>query len=100
VRTFCGQGEFFRCARPQILAQKTLDFSKFMVCPHVQEVDEVEPMRIFCRQDGEGVNFPRFCADVLDGPLLCFDYFTKVEIAKFFTAISLSKQIQFDLNNW
>jgi len=36
VQTFFGQGEFFRCGRPQFLEQKTSDFSKFMVCPHGQ----------------------------------------------------------------
>jgi len=30
-----GEG-FFRCGRPHFLVQKTLDFSKFMVCPHGQ----------------------------------------------------------------
>jgi len=30
-----GEG-FFRCGRPHFLAQKTLDFLKFIVCPHGQ----------------------------------------------------------------
>jgi len=45
VRTFFGQGEVFKCGRPHFLAQKTKDFSKFMVCPHEQ---------------GGRVNFPIF----------------------------------------
>jgi len=32
-----GGGGFFRCGRPHFLAQKTSDFSKFMMCPHGQE---------------------------------------------------------------
>jgi len=30
VRTFCGQGGFFRCRRPHFFVQKTSDFSKFV----------------------------------------------------------------------
>jgi len=36
VRTFNGQGDFFRCGRPHFFAQKNPDISKFMVCPHGQ----------------------------------------------------------------
>jgi len=37
VRTFFGQGvRGFRWGRPHFLAQKTPEFSKFMVCPHGQ----------------------------------------------------------------
>jgi len=64
VQTFCEQWRrgFFRCGRPHFLAQKTSDFSKFMVCSHEQGEREVELVRIFCGQEG-GVNFLRFCAD-------------------------------------
>jgi len=52
---------FFRCERPRFLAQKTPDFSKFMVCPHRQGGgrEGVEPVRT-----RGGVNFSWFCADV------------------------------------
>jgi len=43
---------------------KTSDFLKFMVCPHGQGGGGVEPVQTFCGQGG-GINFSRFCADVL-----------------------------------
>jgi len=45
VRTFYGQGGFFRCERLHLLVQKTLDISKFMVCPHGQEGGRFGPVR-------------------------------------------------------
>jgi len=39
--------------------KKTLDFSKFMLCPYGQVEKAVEPVRTM-----GGVNFPRFCMDV------------------------------------
>jgi len=39
------KGEFFRCECPHLLVQKTLDFSKFMVCPHGQGGRGVEPVQ-------------------------------------------------------
>jgi len=46
-----------------LLAQKTYDFSKFIVCPHGKEGKRVEPVRAFFGQGGGG-HFSRFCADV------------------------------------
>jgi len=63
---FCGQGErrFFRCGRPHFFAQKTLDFSKFMVRPHGRGED-VEPVRTFYGEWRRGQFFAILC-----GPLL------------------------------
>jgi len=58
-QTFYGQegGGFFICGRPHFLAQKILDFLKFMVCPHGQGGrGELSRADIF-RTRGEGVNF-------------------------------------------
>jgi len=41
-------------------AQKTSDFSKFMVCPHGQGGIGVEPVRTFCGQGGMGSIFCDF----------------------------------------
>jgi len=54
----------FRCARPHFLAQKKLDFSKFMVCPHGQGV---EPVR----------------TSFMDGPLWCI-FFVMLCFVKFY----------------
>jgi len=54
-----------------LFGAKNFDFSKFLVCPHGQGKDGVEPVRTFFRQ-GEGVNFSRFCADVFYGRPLKF----------------------------
>jgi len=69
VRTFFGKGGggFFKCGYPNFLAQKTSDFSKFMVCQHGHGWRAVEPVWTFCRQGGKGINFLRFCADVFYG---------------------------------
>jgi len=52
------------------MVQKTLDFSKFMVCPHGQEAGvEVEPVRTFCRQGGGESIFRDFMrTSFTDGP--------------------------------
>jgi len=39
--------------------QKTLEFSKFMVCPHGQE--GIEPVRTFFGQEGVGQFFAILC---------------------------------------
>jgi len=59
VRTFCDQGGFFRYGRPHFLEQKNIGFFEIMVCPYGQ--GEFEPLRT------KGINFSRFCADVLYG---------------------------------
>jgi len=49
---------------------KILDFSKFIVCSHGKGEGD-EPVRIFCRQGGGGVNISRICVDVFYGrPLI------------------------------
>jgi len=55
---------FFGCGRPNFLAQKTSEFSKFMVCQHGQGGRGLSQCEHFSDK-GEGVNFSRFCADVL-----------------------------------
>jgi len=54
-----------------IWCKKTLDFSKFMVCPHGQGGRGVKPVRTFFGQGERGVNFSRFWKDVFYGrPLM------------------------------
>jgi len=49
------------------MMQKTSDFSKFMVCPHGQGVEGVQPVDIlWTRGSRERVNFSH--ADILYGP--------------------------------
>jgi len=63
VQTFCGLGGeegFFRCVLTHFLVQKASDFLKFMVCPY---------------QQGEGVNFSRFCVEVFPERPLVFSIF-------------------------
>jgi len=62
-------GSFCQCEH--FLVQKPSDFLKFMVCPHGQEGREIQPVRTFFGQGGKGVNFSRFCVDVVYGrPLM------------------------------
>jgi len=66
---FC-RWRFFRCGRPSFLAQKSLDFSKFMLCLHGQGEKGVEPGQTFCVQ-GEGSIFRDFVrTSFMEGPLL------------------------------
>jgi len=69
VRTFCGQegrGEFFKCGRPHFLAQKTLYFSKFTVCPHGQGGEAgFEAVGTFCGQGGGGQFIAILCGCLL-----------------------------------
>jgi len=56
-----GEWGFFRRGRLHFLEQKTLDFSKFLVCPHGQGGFSQ------CGQGKRGGNFSRFCANVFYG---------------------------------
>jgi len=56
---------FFRCGHPHFFAQKTSDFSKFMVCQNGQGGKGLLSQCKHFVDKGEGVNFSRFCADVL-----------------------------------
>jgi len=66
---------FFKCERPHFLVQKTLDFAKFMVCPQSawKKGEELIQCGNFADK-GVGVNFSRFCADVLYGRPLTFHW--------------------------
>jgi len=48
-----------------LFGAKTLDFSKFMVCPHGQEVRGIEPVRTFCGQGGGGQFIAILCGRLL-----------------------------------
>jgi len=63
--TFCGQG-FLQMRTFALFGAKTLDFPKFMVCPHGQGGWEAEPVQAFFDK-GERVNFSQFYADVFYG---------------------------------
>jgi len=64
-----GKG-FFRCLRPHFLAQKTWDFSKFMVCP---QTPHWQGGLSQCGQEGRRSHFFAICTDVLYGrPLAKF----------------------------
>jgi len=77
--------EFNRCGRPLFLVQKILDFSKFMVGLHGQGVEGIEPVRTFLGQEGRGVNFSRFCADVFYGRTVTQNIIIGQSVATFFT---------------
>jgi len=65
VRTFCGQGRFFRYGRPHFLVQKTSNFSKFMLCPHGQGGKGMSQ----CGQEGRGSIFCDFVrTSCMDAP--------------------------------
>jgi len=69
LRTFCGQGGSLRCGCPHFLMQKTSDFQNLWCVRTEKGGEGVEPVRTFCRQ--RGVDFSRFCTDVLYGrPLM------------------------------
>jgi len=56
VRTFCGQGGFFRCGRPHFLRQNLRICRKLCVCARDRralESREIKPVRTFCRQGGQ-----------------------------------------------
>jgi len=59
MRTFLEQGGGILQMQTSafFLAQKTLDFSKFMVCPHGQGGRGFDPVLSFFGKDGKGVNF-------------------------------------------
>jgi len=61
------KGKGLQMRKSALFCAKTACFSKFMVCPHGKGVGRVELVRTFCIQEGEGVNFSRFCADVFYG---------------------------------
>jgi len=68
-----GDGEILQMRTSALLVQKTSDFSNFIVCPHKQWRGVggwgMSHCGTFFGQ--QGVNFLRFCADVLYGrPLL------------------------------
>jgi len=72
VDTF-GQGRrgVLRMRTPALLAKKTSDFSKFIVCPHGQEVRrEVSQCGHFADKCGRGLIFRDFVqTSFMDGPL-------------------------------
>jgi len=63
VRT-CRSG-FFRCGCPYLLVQKTLDFSKSMVCSHVQGGRGLSQCRHFVGKVGGGQFFAILCGSPL-----------------------------------
>jgi len=74
LQKFCGQGEFFRCGRPQFFVQKTKDFSKFMICP--QGKGGLSQCRHFVDKGEGGQFFAILCGRLL-WTVLYLNYFTQ-----------------------
>jgi len=64
VRT---QRGFFRCGYSQFLMQKTSNFEIYGVSARTKGEGGLSQ----CEQGGSGVNFSRFCADVLLSAIRC-----------------------------